>query len=82
MNWQLIDNVTPPKGRLLLVAFEDDNHRLDSCFATLKEDGRIYFADRPNDLKDNLSACRSEELEFMQLNADECPMFWSLFVWP
>ena len=26
MNWQLIDNVPPPKNRLLLVAFEDDNH--------------------------------------------------------
>lgn len=82
MNWQLIDNVTPPKGRLLLVAFEDDNHRRDSCFATLAEDERIYFADRPNDLIDCLSDCRSEELELVRSNAYEYPLFWTLFVWP
>lgn len=82
MNWQLIDNVTPPVGRLLIVAFEDDIHRRDARFATLADDGRIYFSDRPNDLIDNLEACESEELEFVQQNADEYPLFWTLFVWP
>lgn len=82
MNWQLIDNVTPPTGRLLIVAFEDDNHRRDARFATLADDWRIYFSDRPNDLIDNLKACESEELEFMQLNAHEYPLFWTPFNYP
>ena len=82
MNWQLIDNVPPPKGRLLLVAFEDEKHRRDASFATLAEDGRIYLADRPNDLIDYLSDCQSVELEYAQVKADEFPLFWTLFVWP
>lgn len=80
MNWQLIDNVSPPKNRLLLVAFEDDNNRRDACFAILKDNGRIYFSDRPNDLDD--SYCESEDFEYLRTNAHEYPMYWSLFLWP
>lgn len=80
MNWQLIDNVPPPKNRLLLVAFEDDNHRRDALFAMLKDNGRMYFSDRPNDLDD--SYYESEDFEYLRTNAHEYPMYWSLFLWP
>lgn len=79
MNWQLIDNVPPPKNRLLLVVFEDDNHRRDARFAMLKNDGRMYFSDRPNDLDDY---CESEDFEYLRTNAHEYPIYWSLFIWP
>ena len=81
MNWQLINNVPPPKSKLLLVAFEDEIHRRDACFAALVGD-ELYFADRPNDLIDCLKGCRSEELEYIRLNAIDYPVYWTLFVWP
>lgn len=80
MNWQLINNVCPPVNHILLVSFEDDNHRRDARFAMLKEDERMYFSDRPNDLEDD--CCESEDLEYLAMNAHEYPMYWTLFVWP
>lgn len=80
MNWQLIDNVPPPKNRLLLVAFEDENHRRDARFAMLKDDGRMYFSDRPSDLFDDY--CESDDFEYLKSNAHEYPIYWSLFLWP
>ena len=80
MNWQLIDNVPPPKNRLLLVAFEDDNHRRDARFSMLKDDGRMYFSDRPGDLFDDY--CESDDFEYLKSNAHEYPIYWSLFLWP
>lgn len=80
MNWQLIDNVPPPKNRLLLVAFENDNNRRDARFAMLKDDGRMYFSDRPSDLFDDY--CESDDFEYLRTNAHEYPIYWSLFLWP
>ena len=78
MNWQLIDNVPPPKNRLLIVAFENDNHRIDARFAMLKDDGRMYFSDRPSDLFDDY--CESDDFEYLRTNAHEYPIYW--FLWP
>lgn len=81
MNWQLIDNVPPPKNRLLVVVVENDNHRCYARFAMLKDDGRMYFSDRPSDLFDD-SYCESEDFEYLRTNAHEYPMYLSFFIWP